>query len=158
MHSREGNLAESTTLVSDIGGETYGQGLYAPGGRYHLASGARISTQDLNRCVAVSHRHCYADGPVTAQIRAALERLGLFFKQVFSLNFHTAFGSTTWVANRGAIGEARCCTFSRAIATTMAAAVSDIAFSQRCARALGTWCRYPTISPLVPSLWVPTKR
>ena len=96
-------------------------------GRYRLAGGARISTQDLNRCVAVSHRHCYADGPVTAQIRAALERLGLFFKQVFSLNFHTAFGSTTWVANRGAIGEARCCTFSRAIATTMAAAVSDVA-------------------------------
>ena len=92
MHSREGNLAESTTLVSDIGGETYGQVLYAPGGRYRLASGARISTQDWNRCVAVSHRHCYADGPVTAQIRAALERLGLFFKQVFSLNFHTAFG------------------------------------------------------------------
>ena len=141
------------TLVGRLMGRCY----MHQWGRYRLAGGARISTQDLNRCVAVSHRHCYADGPVTAQIRAALERLGLFFKQVFSLNFHTAFGSTTWVANRGAIGEARCCTFSRAIATTMAAAVSDIAFPQRCARALGTWCRCPTISPLVPSLWVPPK-
>ena len=92
-----------------------------------LASGARMSTQGLNGCVAVSHRHCYADRPVTAQIRAAFERSVLCFRQVFSLTFHVAFRSTTWVANRGAMGEARCCTFSRAIATTMGAAVSDVA-------------------------------